>query len=132
MAPVAVRYRTVAAGFTARADHVTDWDVPSPCAGWAARDIVGHLVEWFPAFLDGGAGIELPAGPDVGDDPAGAWRALDTGVQSVLDDPATATRRFRHDRAGEHALDDAIGMFFLNDVLIHTWDLARATGQDET
>ena len=23
-------------------------------------------------------------------------------------------------------------MFFLGDVLIHTWDLARATGQDET
>ena len=23
-------------------------------------------------------------------------------------------------------------MFFLGDVLVHTWDLARATGQDET
>lgn len=132
MVAVADRYRRVAAGFTARADAVVDWDVPSPCAGWTARDIVGHLVEWFPPFLADGAGITSAVGPPVDVDPAGAWRTLDGGVQAVLDDPATATRRFHHDRAGDHALADAIGMFFLGDVLVHTWDLARATVQDET
>ena len=25
------------------------WDNPAPCEGWAARDVVRHLVEWFPA-----------------------------------------------------------------------------------
>jgi uncharacterized protein (TIGR03086 family) len=132
VAAVADRYRTVASGFTARVDGVADWDVESPCAGWTARDVVGHLVEWFPPFLRDGAGIDLPVGPSVADDPAAAWRALNGGVQVVLDDPTTPTRRFRHARAGEHALDEAIGMFLLGDVLIHTWDLARATGQDET
>ena len=29
-------------------------------------------------------------------------------------------------------MENAIDMFFLGDVLIHTWDLARATGLDET
>jgi uncharacterized protein (TIGR03086 family) len=53
-------------------------------------------------------------------------------VQALLDDPATATRRFAHPHAGEHALPDAITQFLLGDVLVHTWDLARATGQDET
>jgi uncharacterized protein (TIGR03086 family) len=132
MEPVADRYRRVAAGFTARADRVSDWEAPSPCEGWTARDVVGHLVEWFPPFLAQGAGVTLPAGPRVTIDPAGAWHALDDGVQALLDDPATDTRHFRHERAGDHPLPDAIGMFFLGDVLVHTWDLARATGQDET
>jgi hypothetical protein len=34
--------------------------------------------------------------------------------------------------AGDHPLDQAIDRFVLGDVLVHTWDLARATGQDET
>jgi uncharacterized protein (TIGR03086 family) len=131
MVPVADRYRRVAAGFTARADAVVDWDVASPCAGWTARDIVGHLVEWFPPFLADGADVTLAVGPPVDADPAGAWRNLDGQVQTVLDDPATATRRFHHDRAGDDPLADAIGRFFVGDVLVHTWDLARATGQDE-
>jgi uncharacterized protein (TIGR03086 family) len=37
-----------------------------------------------------------------------------------------------HPMAGTHALGDAIGTFFLGDVVVHTWDLARATHLDET
>ena len=132
MTPVADRYRDVAARFSARVDAVTDWDVPSPCEGWTARDVVGHLVEWFPPFIAQGADITLAPGPAVAEDPVGAWHTLDREVQAVLDDPETAGRRFHHDHAGDHDLDAAIGQFFVNDVLVHTWDLARATGQDET
>ena len=39
--------------------------------------------------------------------------------------------QFEHPRAGRHSVEDAIATFFLGDVLIHTWDLARATGLDE-
>ena len=39
---------------------------------------------------------------------------------------------FSHSQAGTHPLDRAIIGFILGDVLVHTWDLARATGQDET
>ena len=62
------------------------WDDPAPVDGWAARDVVRHLVEWFPAFLSAGAGVDLPAGPSVDDDPAGAWRHLQDAVQALLDD----------------------------------------------
>lgn len=34
--------------------------------------------------------------------------------------------------AGRHTVADAICQFVLGDVLVHTWDLARATGQDES
>ena len=57
---------------------------------------------------------------------------MSDSVQGLLDDPATADRRFSHPQAGDHSVGEAIDMFFLGDVLIHTWDLARATGQDET
>ncbi len=133
MGEIAERYRRVAGTFTARARAVPadGWDAPTPCEGWVARDVVRHLVEWFPPLLRDGTGLELPTGPSVDVDPVGAWTTLSDAVQAVLDDPATASRPFRHDRAGEHVLEDAIAQFFLNDVLIHTWDLARATGQDE-
>ena len=60
--------------------------------GWVARDVVRHLVEWFPAFLEGAAGITLPAGPSVDDDPVGAWRTQTDAVQALLDDADTADR----------------------------------------
>ena len=34
--------------------------------------------------------------------------------------------------AGTHPLNAAIDQFYTNDVFMHTWDLARATGQDDT
>src|SRR5919205_1625523 len=86
------RHRQIGSAFTERVRGTRDWDVPSPVAGWSARDVVRHLVEWFPSFLAGGAGVELPAGPSVDDDPAGAWRHLQDEVQSLLDDPASADR----------------------------------------
>ena len=85
----AARHRSIAATFADRTVGVADWDVPAPVEGWTARDVVRHLVEWFPGFLRAGAGIELPAGPSVDDDPVGSWDAHARGVQAVLDDPAT-------------------------------------------
>jgi uncharacterized protein (TIGR03086 family) len=67
----------------------------------------------------------------VDDDPVGAWDALDRGLQSLLDDPESASRDFFNEHTGHHAVEDAIAMFILGDVLVHTWDLARATGLDE-
>jgi uncharacterized protein (TIGR03086 family) len=134
MSEIAERYRRVAGRFTARVNEVPDdaWDNPAPCAGWVARDVVRHLVDWFPAFLAAADGPALPARPSVDEDPAGAWAALDSGVQALLDDPVASATVICHPRAGTHRLDDAISAFFLGDVVVHTWDLARATGLDET
>lgn len=133
MGEVAERYRKVAGRFTERAAAVPEgaWDDAAPCEGWVARDVVRHLVEWVPPFLHAGAGVVLPAGPSVDQDPAGAWRAMSDGIQAVLDDPAASALEFSHPQAGQHSLDEAIGMFILGDVLVHTWDVARATGLDE-
>jgi uncharacterized protein (TIGR03086 family) len=108
-----------------------DWDRPAPCEGWVARDVVGHLVEWLPGLLRSGAGIELPVGPPVAEDPVAAWTVLRDGVQELLDDPATPTKVLTNPHFGSVPLDEAIARFYTGDVFLHTWDLARATGQDE-
>ena len=108
------------------------WDDPSPVEEWAARDVVRHLVEWFPSFLAAGADLHLPAGPSVDDDPVGAWQHLQREVQALLDDPAAAARVLSNRHIGDVPLPQAISQFFTGDVFMHTWDLARATGQDDT
>jgi uncharacterized protein (TIGR03086 family) len=127
-------HRRHAATFTARVEGVPEggWDRTAPVDGWVARDVVRHLVEWFPAFLHGGTGIRLPAGPSVDDDPVGAWAVQCEAVQALLDDPGTGDLVLSNRHIGEVPLADGIDRFYTADVFMHTWDLARATGQDET
>jgi uncharacterized protein (TIGR03086 family) len=126
-------HRTIAAGFTQRVNGAARdaWDNPAPVEGWVARDVVRHLVEWFPSFLEAGAGIELPKGPSVDDDPVQAWAVQSDAVQALLDDPTTADKVLSNRHVGDVPLDRAIHDFYTGDVFMHTWDLARATGQDE-
>jgi uncharacterized protein (TIGR03086 family) len=129
---IADRYREVARAFDARVERLDDedWDRSTPCEGWVVRDVVHHLAEWVPAFIASGTEIRPP---DVAaDGPAATWRALDRWIQGLLDDPGTAALSFSHPMAGSHRLDEAIERFVLGDVLIHTWDVARAAGLDET
>jgi uncharacterized protein (TIGR03086 family) len=130
----AARFRCVAGVFTQRVEAVPagGWASPSPCEGWLASDVVHHLVVWVPAFFADAGGPPMPAAPPRDADPAGAWRALDTAIQALLDNPDQAAWQIDHPHVGRRRFDEAIGQFVLPDVFIHTWDLARATGQDET
>ena len=53
-------------------------------------------------------------------------------VQTLLDDPATPSMMLTNQHIGAVQLDEAVDRFYTSDVFMHTWDLARATGQDET
>jgi uncharacterized protein (TIGR03086 family) len=128
-------YREVAGRFTELVEAVPDdatWQRRSPVPEWTARDVVRHLVDWFPGFLAGGAGITLPQGLGVDDDPAAAWRTMSDGVQDLLADPASLQKVLTNPHIGEVPLPEAVSRFFTADVFMHTWDLARATGQDDT
>jgi uncharacterized protein (TIGR03086 family) len=117
----AERHRQAATRFGEIAAEVPDWDAPSPVPEWAARDVVGHLVEWFPGFLAGG-GIVVETIPD-GDDPAARWAAHAAVVQALFDD---GDREFTHPHVGTHRLADAINQFYTSDIFMHSWDLARS------
>ena len=125
----AERHRRFAGDFASLTRTVDDWEAPAPVAGWTARDVVGHLVGWFPGFLSGG-GVDLPTGPAVDDDPVAAWQHQADAVQALVEE--RGDEEFNHPRAGTHRLADAVDRFYTADVFMHTWDLARAAGQDVT
>jgi uncharacterized protein (TIGR03086 family) len=121
------RHAAVAGGFGRLVAQTTDWSAPAPVDGWTARDVVDHLVTWFPGFLAGG-GVDLPAGPSVADDPVAAWRHHSDAVQTLAEQRGDES--FTHPRAGSHRLADAVDRFYTADVFMHSWDLARASAQD--
>jgi uncharacterized protein (TIGR03086 family) len=131
-AETAARYRNVAAGFTERVEAVPDtaWEHASPCDGWDARDVVRHVVGGHRRFFDM-AGIDMPQWPDVDADPVGAWSAARDAMQAALDDPDVANREYESQVFGRSTLDRTVGGIGVSDVLVHTWDLARATGLDD-
>ncbi|MEL7157280.1 MAG: TIGR03086 family metal-binding protein [Actinomycetota bacterium] len=105
------------------------WTNPSPCEGWTAADVLAHNIgmnKMITGFTQGtnsrGPAHDLPT------DPLGQWRdslqellaALDTkgALQSVAKTPW-----------GEMPVDRFLGFAWV-DPVVHTWDLAKATGQD--
>ena len=130
----AEEHRRIAGEFTATVEGAAldAWDNPAPPEGWVARDVVRHLLEWFPGFLLSTTGLTLPAGPSVDVEPVGAWRTHTSAVQALLDDPATGERTYDFPHIGTMTLADAVSMIYVADVFLHRWDLARATSQDET
>jgi uncharacterized protein (TIGR03086 family) len=135
MSEIGERFRRVAAGLTATIDAVPDgaWEKPAPCEGWVARDVVRHLVEWLPGpgFLLGAFDVETGPIPSVDDDPAGAWAVVRDAIQRGLDDPAVASQVADCGPPGRLSFEAAVDITCTPDVLIHTWDLARAAGIDE-
>lgn len=125
----AKKYRAIAAEFDRRVRAVSDWDVPTPVKEWTARDIVDHLATWLPAVLS--SAVQLEPGPPASEDPVGAWENLDRQVQAILDDPASMEIIHTNPNTGENPLPVIIDRIFTGDVFLHTWDLARATGQPD-
>jgi uncharacterized protein (TIGR03086 family) len=125
----AARHRAVAGEFSRLVDGTRDWSAPTPVAGWSARDVVDHLVTWFPAFLSSG-GIDLAAGtgPSTADDPAAAWRHHAEAVQALVEH--RGAEGFTHPVLGTQPLARAVDRFYTSDVFMHSWDLARASRQD--
>lgn len=128
----AARYRRVADTFGARAHEVDDWDAPAPCEGWVARDVVRHLVEWVPGLFGGMLGIPFEPVPSVDDDPVAAWDDLDRQLRALVDDPDAMAAEHETPMFGTLPLGVIVERLVTGDVLVHTWDLARAAGLDES
>lgn len=129
MSEISDRFRKLADGFTKRVEAVPDdkWSAASPCEGWTARDVVEHMIGNCKTFL-GFVGTEFDVGPV--DDLSAAWAKARDAVQGALDDEAVATKEFQG-YAGPTNLNQATERFLFTDLVVHAWDLARATGGDE-
>lgn len=132
MTEIADRYRVRADRFDALVAGVRpdQWGNRSPCADWLARDVVRHVVDMHGVMLRP-LDRSLTAAPPVGEDPLGAYRSARADVAGLLDDPATAGLRV-DTPAGSMTVEDTVDQVVSDDIVIHAWDLARATGQDAT
>lgn len=132
MTAITDRYRTRADAFEAKVAAVRpeDWSNPSPCVEWTARDVVDHVVDVHAMMLNP-LGTGLSAGPSATDDPLGAFRSARADLQRVLEDPDLADTEY-DGLFGRTRVADTVDRFLGFDLVVHGWDLARATGQDAT
>lgn len=112
------------------------WGRPTPCSLWDVRALTRHVVEevlWIPELFAGHSLEEVGdrfAGDILGEDPVNAWdRAVTPAV-------ATVTAPGAMDRICALSMGPTPGDEYARqlgtDLVVHAWDLARATGLDET
>jgi uncharacterized protein (TIGR03086 family) len=107
-----------------------DWERPTPCAGWTARDVLGHLATTMMVARSAVQG-RPPAWPDVarpgdlvGDDPAGFWQGTVAETRDVLRD-ADLGREMATPLGRTVADDLSIPVI---DLYVHAWDLGVVAG----
>jgi uncharacterized protein (TIGR03086 family) len=115
------RHRRACAGFqraVALADANGAWAAPSPCTEWDARGVLEHVIGFHEVLLLRPAGVRAHRPRDI---PVGRWEATERAIFTVLE-------------LGDAVPPEIPGLLpaLTTDVLVHTWDLARATGGDET
>ncbi|GAB2598328.1 TIGR03086 family metal-binding protein [Streptomyces capparidis] len=99
---------------------------PTPCSEYTVRDLIDHLLGLAVAFRDGAGKRATERVPEAGD-----WR---TALPERLAELAAAWREPGAwegvtEVGGVTAPAPMIGRFALNELVVHGWDLARATGQ---
>ncbi len=104
---------------------------PTPCTEFDVRDLLGHLVMVLRRVAAIGRGDD-PFGPSVlvsveGDRWRQAWLAAADDVQEAWTDDAALRRIVRLPWSQDTGA--ATLLAYLNEVTVHTWDLATATGQ---
>ncbi|MEC5167687.1 TIGR03086 family metal-binding protein [Glaciihabitans sp. GrIS 2.15] len=119
--------------FGGRLSEVTDWDAPTPDAEWNIRDLVTHVVEeqqWVPYLLAGSTVTDAQRRiQPLGDDLRAEWRLYSLAATAAWDAAVPEAQV-------SLSYDTVPVIDYLreqvSDVTIHSWDLARAVGADET
>lgn len=132
------RFVRASAGFEGRLGAVgpEHWTRPTPCTEWNVRQLVNHMTRGnlgYVRLLRGGSGAEflrLRDADALGADPVGAYRRSVQECAEAFADPGAFQRVL------DYPLGKVTGRQALavrtTDTVVHTWDLARAVGADDT
>jgi len=130
-------YRRATDAFGRRVALITEeqWGGSTPCTEWSVRDLVAHVLNeqlWIPPLVNGytisDVGDRLD-GDQLGGDALGAWRRAQADVVKTIAIDG-ALERIVNLSSGARSAADYLAEVTV-DTLIHTWDLARALGDDE-
>jgi uncharacterized protein (TIGR03086 family) len=100
------------------------WTDPTPCREWDVRALVDHIAGG-PGYLLGALGEPV----EVSGADADTYRRLRERCLAALRRPGADAVRCRSPLGFEWSVAEATAGTFM-DQLVHTWDLAVATGQD--
>lgn len=111
--------------------RVTDWDRPSPCDGWTAADVLGHItgtLDKVRVLLSDDDYAGQPAQPTglTGAEAVDAWSAKRSAVLAVL--PAADPERIVSTPFGEQSVHQAL-LRPAADLATHAWDIAASQGE---
>jgi uncharacterized protein (TIGR03086 family) len=121
------QHRRACDGFARVAASVQpdQWERPTPCSEWDARALVEHVIGFHDFLLLRPMGVRANR-PRT--DPAARWDATRTAVFSALDPPGALDQSTELPGGGQSTPRTMLAAL-TTDVLVHTWDLARATDQ---
>jgi uncharacterized protein (TIGR03086 family) len=99
----------------------------TPCPEYDVRGLIGHLLQWGPMLV--AAGHKRAAGP--ADDSSGAaWMAAFEAHTADLVAAWSPAQAWQGEAPmGAPMPAPLVGGLVLGEVIVHGWDLARATGQ---
>ena len=109
---------------------------PTPCTEWDVRDLLNHLIGtlWLCEALFSDRAPRHPMAPGglpgadlAGEDPAAAYAEASAAALTAASAGDTLTRV--HTTPLGHMPGPALAGFTTLDILVHGWDLAKATGQ---
>lgn len=134
---IAALHRRAIGSFTERAAAIDDgqWHAATGCGDWSVRDLVNHVVTGnreVPPVLAGGRGADVPGLSDdlLGDEPKRAAEEAGAAAAAAIEADG-AFDGIKHPRHGDFP-GEAYAWQRFTENLIHGWDLAHATGGDET
>jgi uncharacterized protein (TIGR03086 family) len=131
MSADADRYARVSSGFDEllRGMRPDQWSLPTPCSEWTVKDLVAHVIDTQRRVMGLLGGPVTPADPDG--DLLAQWSEAQSALLEAVRDPARADALIQA-FAGPTKFVELVGGLACSDTVVHTWDLARATGQPET
>jgi uncharacterized protein (TIGR03086 family) len=132
------RFHRSVSGFTQRVQAIRpdQWDAATPCTEWDVRALVNHVYgeqRWMAVMIDGRTMEQVGSSLDgdlLGPDPLCDWQSAVGETASRLERPGVL-EQVVHLSSGP----STVGRYcdeVAADTLVHTWDLARAIGAEES
>ena len=100
------------------------WDNQSPCTEWDARGVLEHVIGFHDVLLLRPTGTK-PQRPK--DDPVARWDVTASAIREAID--RAPTQPTSADDPSQPDLARLLPML-TTEMLLHSWDLARAVGVD--